>query len=301
MISAAFQEVLDTGATRLCRCWRLTREDGVVYGFTDHDRALSFDGTEFIARTGMTASAIEASTGLAVDNAQAVGALTSDTLRDEDILAGRFDNARVEQWLVHWENPENRVLLFRGYLGEIQQSTSSYEVELRSLAEKLNRPLGRAYVKTCDRELGDVKCGFDLNTPGFSVVETVAEVRDNGLFVPTNLSSFAEGWFTNGTVEWQTGANAGLRGLIKQDVTLNDMRRIELWEEAPFDVVPGDQVRLVAGCNKTENACRNKFANFLNFRGFPHMPGEDWVTAYPSRGEVHDGSSAGYFEYDFDE
>ncbi|MHA3914569.1 DUF2163 domain-containing protein [Halovulum sp. GXIMD14793] len=300
MISEDFQAVLDTGATRLCRCWRLTREDGVVFGFTDHDQGLQFDGTEFLARTGMTASAIESSTGLSVDNAQAVGALTSDTLRDDDILAGRFDGATVEQWLVHWEVPENRVLLFRGYLGEIRQSNATFEVELRGLAEKLNRPLGRAYVKTCDRELGDGKCGVDLSGPAFLTLSTVAEVRDNGLFVPGDLSGYAEGWFTNGSVAWQSGANAGLIGLVKQDVTLNGVRRIELWQEAPFDVAAGDELRLVAGCDKSAAACKTKFDNFLNFRGFPHMPGEDWVTAYPRRGEVHDGSSVGFLDH-FDE
>ena len=28
---------LDSGATTLCRCWLITRSDGVVQGFTDHD------------------------------------------------------------------------------------------------------------------------------------------------------------------------------------------------------------------------------------------------------------------------
>jgi len=49
--------------------------------------------------------------------------------------------------------------------------------------------------------------------------------------------------------------------------------------------------RVVAGCDKTAETCRAKFSNFLNFRGFPHIPGDDWVTAYPKNGAVHDGSS----------
>jgi hypothetical protein len=45
-IPEPLQEALDGGATRLARCWRLTRRDGVVMGFTEHDRALSFDGVD---------------------------------------------------------------------------------------------------------------------------------------------------------------------------------------------------------------------------------------------------------------
>ena len=38
---------LASGTTTLCWCWRLARRDGVVMGFTDHDKALTFDGTTY--------------------------------------------------------------------------------------------------------------------------------------------------------------------------------------------------------------------------------------------------------------
>ena len=44
-------------------------------------------------------------------------------------------------------------------------------------------------------------------------------------------------------------------------------------------------------CDKRAATCQAKFDNFLNFRGFPHMPGEDWLTAYPRGGQAHDGGS----------
>lgn len=298
-ISPAFQEILDTGATHLSRCWKIIRSDGFELGFTDHDQNLFFDETEFVASTGMSASSIEASTGLSVDNSQAIGALSAESLKDEDILAGRYDGAEVLQWLVDWQDIENRVLLFRGSLGEMRQSNGAFEVELRGLSEKMNRALGRAFVKTCDRELGDGKCGFDLDTPGFSYTGAVLDVNSNASFVPDDLSAFAQGWFSHGEVSWLDGANAGLRSLVKQDVTLDGVRRLELWEETPFAISAGYQYRVVAGCDKRSATCRNKFSNFLNFRGFPHMPGDDWVTAYPRRGERHDGSSLGWVEYDF--
>ena len=116
----------------------------------------------------MDATALQSATGLSVDNAQAVGALTSAAISEEDIRAGRYDGAEIRQWLVDWERPELRVLMFRGSLGEIRRSDGAFEVELRGLAEALNAPVGRSVLRTCDRALGDAKCGFDASQPGFS-------------------------------------------------------------------------------------------------------------------------------------
>ena len=52
-----------------------------------------------------------------------------------------------------------------------------------------------------------------------------------------------------------------------------------------------DRFRIIAGCDKRAETCRKKFSNLLNFRGFPLIPGDDWVTAYPKEGANHDGSS----------
>lgn len=82
---------LATGLTTVCRCWAITRRDGQVLGFTDHDRDLSFEGILFRADTGLTAGVLLQTSGLAVDNAEAVGALTDAAIREEDITAGRFD------------------------------------------------------------------------------------------------------------------------------------------------------------------------------------------------------------------
>lgn len=45
------------------------------------------------------------------------------------------------------------------------------------------------------------------------------------------------------------------------------------------------------GCDKRFSTCAGRFANTLNFRGFPTIPGDDFLTAYPSEGERHDGTS----------
>ena len=94
--------------TTRARAWALTREDGTVLGFTDHDRDLSFEGLTFRAGTGMSASAITQGTGLAVDNTEASGALSDAALTEGDILAGLYDNAALVIWEVDWTDPDAR-------------------------------------------------------------------------------------------------------------------------------------------------------------------------------------------------
>ena len=280
-VSVEMQARLDTGATTMCRVWLVVRRDGVRFGFTDHDRDLSIDGDIFKAGSGLDASVLEASTGLSVDNGQAVGALSDAGLTEADILAGRYDGAEVWQWLVDWSSPELKVLLFRGLLGEIRRDTGAFEVELRGITEVLNQPLGRMYLRQCDRVFGDAKCGIDADDPTFAADVTVLATSGKRGFSFEGLSGFQDGWFTNGVIRWASGAVS----LVKADAG----GTLEVWEEV--EIAVGDTARVVAGCDKQAETCRVKFGNFLNYRGFPHIPGEDWVTAYPASGETHDGGS----------
>ncbi|MEO0386838.1 MAG: phage BR0599 family protein, partial [Pseudomonadota bacterium] len=212
---------------------------------------------------------------------------------EEDILVGRFDDASVEHWWVNWQAPEDRILVLRGALGEVRQQGNAFEAELRGISEALNRPLGRAFSRTCGAAFGDSSCGIDPLDPAYSAEDTVTTALDGAVVVARGLDAFAEGWFSFGVLDWQSGSNQGLRAMIKQDLRIAGTRRLELWETPPLPPALGDRFRVTAGCDGTAATCRVKFDNFLNFRGFPHIPGEDWVTAYPRSGDVHEGGTRG--------
>ena len=290
-IDPELQARLDGGATHLCRCWMVRRRDGTVIGFTDHDEDVGFEDTVFRASSGMDSSALQSATGLSVDNGQAVGALSAAAVSEEDISAGRYDRAELWHWLVDWQRPDLRVLMFRGQFGEIRRTDGAFEVELRGLAEALNAPVGRSILRSCDRALGDAKCGFDSSRPGFSGEGEVIADGTNELRA-TGLGGFADDWFQNGALTWLNGANAGETGSVKRDKLAGGaVRTLTLWQDAGRGVAVGDRFRVVAGCDKRWETCKAKFDNLLNFRGFPHIPGDDWVTAYPKDGATHDGGS----------
>ncbi len=280
---------LATMTTTVCRCWAVRREDGVALGFTDHDVNLSFEGVLFRADTGMTARAFQQSTGLSVDNTEAVGALSDDAIREADVVAGRFDDAIVELWLVNWCNPAERSLRFSGTIGEISRTGESFRAELRGLTEGLNKPQGMIYQRTCSAVLGDHRCRVDLSQPHFRADLAIEQVSGGKTFSFLIFPGFPAGWFERGTLTVLTGEGAGLSAHVKVDRTAGAGRRMVLWEAIQAELHPGDTVRITAGCDKRAETCKAKFSNFLNFRGFPTIPGEDWLMAYPSDHVLNDG------------
>jgi uncharacterized phage protein (TIGR02218 family) len=283
MISSELQSHLDSGTTTLCRVWRVKRRDGLVLGFTDHDRDLAIDGLIYKADSGLTARALQQSTGLSVDNTEAVGALSDAAISEEDIAAGRWDAAEVRLWLVNWSDVAQRHELFRGSLGEVTRTGERFRAELRGLSDRLNAPVGFAYTRTCSAVLGDSRCKFDVTAPGYFTERVVEQVDTEARELRfAQFGGFADRWFEFGRLEVLDGAASGLVGVVKSDRANGTGRVIELWQGIRPPLATGDAVRLTVGCDKRPETCRSKFTNFLNFRGFPHVPGEDWLTAYPT-------------------
>jgi len=282
---------LESGATTVCHAWAITRADGTVFGFTDHDTDLAFEGFLFKANSGLTAKALQQTTGLSVDNSEAMGALSDLSVTEADLLAGRFDSAGLCGWLVNWANPDDRILQFRGTLGEVVRSGGAFQAEMRGLTELLNQPQGRVFQRSCPAVLGDQKCRFDLGQAGFSVEAVAGGVQDKRVFYFEDLSNYAHRWFERGRIVVLSGAAKGLIGIIKNDHLAAGGRVVELWQPLGPEIGAGDLIRLEAGCDKQAETCRVKFANFVNFRGFPDIPGEDWLTSYPVSAGLNEGGS----------
>lgn len=262
--------------TTLATCWRLERADGWVRGFTDHDRELVVDGLTYVASTGFLPSAIKTASDLSVDNLDVDGFLDDAALRAEDLIAGLFDGARIEVFIVNWADlGQGRLLLRKGFLGEIKRADQRFSVEIRGLSNRLQQTAGKLYSRLCRVDLGSSECGVALGprTDTYAVTQVIA--ADTVRIVTAR----ATGFFTFGKATFTTGANAG----AVNEVLLHDGQTIRLFVPMPRPIVVGDQIVLVAGCDKTPETCNAKFANILNFQGEPHIPGNDKVFSYPVR------------------
>ena len=150
------------GITTLCRCWRLTRRDGLVMGFTDHDRDLTFDAVTYRAGGGLSASEAESAAGLQVSGGEVSGALRDAGIAEADILAGRYDEAEVAAYIVNWSDVTQRHLLQVATIGEIRRADRSFVAELRGPLHRYDQEQGRIYQRTCPAVLGDARCAVNL-------------------------------------------------------------------------------------------------------------------------------------------
>jgi hypothetical protein len=201
-LDLGFKAHIESGATTLATCWKVTRMDATVLGFTDHDQVLSFGGTDHLPL--LDGGEVPARLGPQVDTGVMLVVLRSVALADDDIAAGLFDGAAIETWRVNWRDVSQRMLLRRATIGEIVREDGQFRAELRSGQQALNRVRGRIYSPLCDAVLGDARCTVSHAHPDFAL-----------------------------------------------------------------------------GCDRQLGTCRERFDNVANFRGFPHIPGNDFVLKYP--------------------
>lgn len=290
MTRAALHAHLGSGHTHVCQCWAITRSDGVTLGFTDHDQPLAFDGITFAADSGMNAKALASTSGLSVNNTEAVGILTSGSITEADIAAGRYDGAAVTVWMVQWDDVSARQIRFRGAIGEITRLGGAFQADLRGLTDALNQPKGRSYLRTCSAVLGDATCKVSLDDPLYVGQVTLDRATDGQNF-DIATATFNDRWFEGGMLEITSGAGKGLSAAIKHDRLQSGRRKVLLWQAIAMPLAIGDTLRLIAGCDKRAETCRVKFANLLNFQGFPHIPGDDWLMSVPRSGNDNSGGS----------
>lgn len=271
---------LPSTTTTLCTLWRVARQDGIVLGFTDHDCDIEVDGLIYRASSSAySRTAIANSASLAVDNLDIEAILSSDAITAEDLRAGLYDHAEINVSLVNWAAPaDGAVLLRRGWLGEVRIADGVFVAEIRGLAQALTRAAVELYTADCRAQLGDSRCGLDL--AAWTDTGTVTSVADpRRAFTATLSTGRAAGFHSGGQITWTSGNNAG-RAIEVKSHGSDDAFTLFLPMARPIQA--GDTFTVVSGCDKQLATCRDKFANLVNFRGEPYVPGLDYLTRTPN-------------------
>lgn len=269
---SAASEILAKPLCALAFCWRLERRDGVTIGLTSHDRAFVAHGLHYEAAPGITPSAIVRG-GDDPELTDVQGALSAAAITEADLEAGRWDGASVLLNLTEWTEPGVLWLeLVRGSLGSIERRGKAYSASLRSsLGTLFEKVVSPATSPTCRAVLGDRDCRVDLRR--HQRILTVRSADD----AIVEFAGAVGADFPFGTLRWLEGTNSGL----VQAVVDQEGDTLHLTEAPLFPVQPGIRALLTEGCDKQLATCSARFANALNFRGEPHLPGMDLLTRYP--------------------
>ncbi len=263
---------LDEPLATIALCWRVERRDGVAIGLTAHDRDLTVDGFVYRAAPGMTPSAIKRSATFDADSMDVTGALSGAAISEADLLAGRWDGARILLFAVDWTHPVQPVPLGEGTIGAVELRRGVLTAELRGLAAALEGPVVEVTSPECRAELGDKRCRVAMAGRWRTARVTAAD----GAVLTLDVSEPVGGGWAGGRLRWITGKNSGLEDAIgASSGTVVTLRR------EPRFAAAGALVEVSEGCDKSIATCAARFANAVNFRGEPYLPGIDLLTRYP--------------------
>jgi uncharacterized phage protein (TIGR02218 family) len=260
-----------SGSTTLARLWRLTRRDGAVFGFTDHDLPIAYDGVRYEPSSAYDLSAVKTSAELNVDDAEVGGLLSSEGITSQALEYGLWDGAQIRIVEVNWQdltmghNP-----IRSGNIGEVTRSATGFRAELRGLLASLQNNIGRIITPDCDAAFGDTRCGVDIEA--LRVSGTVTSSSDQSNFVATLAGSDLYGI---GVVTWTGGDNDGLLMEVAEYNLISYEIRLQL--PMPWPIQTGDTFTIVPGCDKLKATCKNTYNNVIRFRGFSFVPGADKV------------------------
>jgi uncharacterized phage protein (TIGR02218 family) len=277
-VSPSLLQHLQDCVTTLATCFKITRLDGVVYGFTSWDRPLVLDGVSYQATESLVSSALESTSDLTPDNVDIQGALNHDILDAVDLMSGVYDGASVDVFRVNYQDlptslMDTRILwLRRAVIATVSFENGRFVAELRGLTEKLKKAHLDLYSPTCRaRRLGDWSCGISLNS--HQNTHSVTTVTDGRRFGANNPK--ADNYYRFGIVRWTSGQNTGREFVVKAYAS----GQFTLAFAPPFAVAAGHTFVATRGCDRQFSTCRDVFNNVKNFRGEPPhlLPGEDKI------------------------
>ena len=263
-------EKLQSPVSTLAHCWKVTRRDGFITGFTDHDHDVSVNGITYHAESGFTPSAIANNHALKVDNLTVEGVLDHAHISEEDLLAGAYDYAEITVFQVDYTMPDAGLLhLKTGWIGEVKVESGRFIAQLRGLTQHLNAHAGKLYSPICRAQLGDVQCGLTLTA--YTSSGSITSVNSRSTISDSARSEISR-TFQHGKITFTSGKNMGIISEIrKHDAHGNFTLLLAL----PYDCEVGDNYSISQGCDRQFYTCTTRYNNAVNFRGEPHVPGTD--------------------------
>lgn len=266
--------------------WTITRKDGVVLRYTSLDEDFTWGLDLYKHCNSLSPSASESATEIgSVGNQELKGILDDEGISDEDMLAGKYDDAYVEVWLVPWEGNDSARRIAAGWTGTTSRGDYGYELEVVGPSSRLEQQaLIQVYTPGCRWEFGDPgTCKKDIEPLKLLGEVLGAKQRDKIFTVleepgGSSAASDKDVEWPNGRIRWTSGRNLGTEQEIKSVDFATGL--VTLWVMTPFKAEAGDTFDLLPGCSRNPDACKG-YGNYINYGGYPDVPGQDDMNQTP--------------------
>ena len=276
-LTAEMETAKNSQSMTLCQCVLITCKDGDQFGFANLDIPLTFDGVTYEPYDAIAPTAYSETNTLDANNGQLSTVFDSDRITEQDLFAGKFDNARVDRFWVDWTNLPTDLgaeplqfipITFGNRLSRTDSSESGVTFDSTGRDYFLEQKIGDITTRSCQHEFCDAQCTLNIATYTYSF--EVTAIANSLTFTADNTQ--ANGLFDNGTIIFTTGANDG----ISQQVAIYNGGNFELFQPLPYALTVGDEFDAIVGCPKTLDFCVSQ-SNAVNFGGFPTVPGNDFL------------------------
>lgn len=277
--STAYKSHLAERTQTQAQLCKITRTDGTVIRSTNHDEDIIVDGNTYKSTNGYQATALSSSASLDSDTLEMAGGYKVTGISRNDLDAGLYDHAQIEIYSCNYESPTEE-LEIKGWLGKVTLKDNGYEADFISLSAKLKQNILKIYTPGCNADLGDSRCGVNLDN--YRETGTVTAVTSNSSFTANvtnaNGHTIVANWFAFGLITWTGGLNDGLKSHVKSSTLLGVLG---LYLDTPYTIAIGDTFSIAPGCNKsldpTTGHCKTKYDNMDEGRAFRDIPGRKKV------------------------
>lgn len=265
-----------------CQLWRITRRDGEIFRFTSLDEDYPWGDQVFEACQSLDPSAAEQQSVLgSTGNVELKGILSSDRITEADLYGGFYDDCFVEVWLANYDpqvrEPPKRIAA--GWAGNLSHGEQGFNMEVLGPGARLDQQaLVQSVAPQCRWNFGDGRCLY--NRDAHKLTGAVRKRGNRIKFVATISGGAGSLQWANGLCRWLTGVNAGQACEVKTVEFGTGI--ITLWALPAFVPQVADTFELLPGCDRSADTCKNVYGQFLNFGGYPDVPGTDAIADTPN-------------------
>lgn len=270
-IAAGLKSAIADDGT-VATCVKITRKDGVVKGFTDHDIQLTVSGVDYMPIADLNRIVMKLRNNAEVSNQEFIAAFATD-ISESDVANGVYNEASFDVLYVNWMDPtQGSVTVFSGIMGDIQYNADGFSCDIYNLMYLLDKQIGTIITNKCRHKLysqnGDDPwqvgyCG--VNEISNTYTGTVSSITTQGLKFDATGMGVSANLLANGVLTWTSGNNDN----GTYEVKANGTGSIDLFLPTTYTIEIGDTFNVTAGCDKTSSTCHTKFNNIINFGGFP--------------------------------
>lgn len=265
VISETFKNSLEKENLNLIRCYKISLKNNTNLYFTEYSENLIIEKNIYLAQNLFTIKQIKKTSELENLINTITGYIDENYFKQNEINAGKFNNALIEIFLFNIQTDE-KLNLYNGIIKSISIQENIFIMNCNNVSF-LENHLGDTFSPLCNCSFCDDKC--KLNKDNFIANGTISEIINNTQIIINTITIINKpnNYYNNGLITFNYNNQ-----FYSTEVKTSDGKLIIFKFPLPFELQINNSFQIMIGCDKMFTTCYQKFQNAINFRGQPNIP-----------------------------